>query len=242
MNIPRVLLPILAVLSGSVLMSFYSLSGGGQPLRDVRELPAFTQLSLSNPVRVLLRQGSPQHVEVEAAAADLSQLETNVVGSRLSISTRRGSGKLTWYQFTGPVTVYVTMPSVSALSVDGSGDLKAETSVQATLLDVAVTGSGSLQLPQVTATALETSVNGSGDVQLGGACPRHHAVLRGSGAVRAARLTTEDTQISLNGSGQAHVFATKLVQARLVGSGNVFVTGGATVSSSTMGSGQVHKE
>jgi len=76
------------------------------PAREARTVGDFTKLSLANSARVVLRQGSPQKVEVEAAAADLARIETTVEGGRLRITTKRNEGKL-WSneRFAGPVTV-----------------------------------------------------------------------------------------------------------------------------------------
>jgi hypothetical protein len=241
-NLRLLLIPVLALLGSGALTSFHPADGQVKSARSVREVPAFTRLSLSTSARLVLRQGSPQRVEVEASAADQQWVETTVKNDRLRIGTKKDASVVPWHKFEGPVVIYVTMPNVTGLSVDGSGDMKAETDLKANKLDVAVNGSGQMELPGVQASELETAVNGSGNLLLGGNCPRHETIINGSGAVKAGKLRTERTEVSIHGSGDAYVFATKAVQASLVGSGDVFVAGGAEVNSSSVGSGKVHKE
>ena len=211
--------------------------------REVRAVAAFTKLGLANSARVVLRQGSPQRVEVEASAADLARLETTVEGGKLRIGIKNQEGKR-WSNggFEGNVTVYVTMPTVEALGVSGSGQLEAAEAIKAAALDLAVSGSGKILLPQLTADKLNTAVSGSGEIMVAGVCPQHEARISGSGNVRASGLRTEASSIRISGSGTGRLYASRTLEASIAGSGDVYVRGGATVSSKIAGSGRVRKE
>ncbi|WBA41405.1 head GIN domain-containing protein [Hymenobacter canadensis] len=213
------------------------------PGREVRAVAAFTQLGLSNSAKVVLRQGSPQRVEVEAATADLARIETVVEGGRLRISTKQQTGKM-WSSdnLEGPVTVYVTMPDIAELGVSGSGQIKAEEAVKVSRLSLAVSGSGRILLPQLTASELKSAVSGSGEILVAGLCPQHEARISGSGNVRASELRTEASAIRISGSGTGRLYASRTLEASIAGSGDVYVRGGATVSSKIAGSGRVRKE
>ncbi len=213
------------------------------PGREVRNVAAFTKLGLANSARVVLRQGSPQRVEVEASAADLARLETTVESGKLRIGIKNQEGKM-WSneRFEGTVTVYVTMPTIEALSVSGSGQLEAAEAVKASALDLAVSGSGKIMLPQLTADKLNTAVSGSGEIMVAGVCPQHEARISGSGDVRATDLRTEASVIRISGSGNGRLYASRTLEASIAGSGNVYVRGGANVSSKIAGSGRVRKE
>ena len=210
--------------------------------RQVHELSPFTAVSAAGSMRVILRQGSPQRVEVEASAADQVRVETEVRNGSLSIG-RRQEGRKMWEieRFDGPVTVYVTAPTLTAVGVSGSGDLRVEGSVQAEDLLVSVSGSSSLRMPQLTARRLTTSVSGSGSATLGGSCPQHSISVSGSGAVQAADLRTDDTTVRVSGSGDARVNAAKTLTSRTSGSGSVLVSGNPQITSSKSGSGTVKR-
>jgi len=210
--------------------------------RQVREVSPFTAISAAGSMRVILRQGSPQRVEVEASAADQVRVETEVRNGSLRIG-RRQEGRKMWEieRFEGPVTVYVTAPTLTAVGVSGSGDLRVEGSVQAEDLLVSVSGSSSLRMPKLTARRLTTSVSGSGSATLGGSCPQHGISVSGSGAVQAANLRTDDTTVRVSGSGDARVNAAKTLTSYTSGSGSVLVSGNPQITSTKSGSGTVKR-
>jgi hypothetical protein len=228
------------VLASALLLSGFVATAA----RETREVASFNEVTLAGSATVILVQGSPQKVVVDAESEDLSHLETAVSGDKLRIGTKRESG-MNWsnYRFKGPVTVYVTVPTINALTVSGSGRMKADGGVKAKDLNLTVSGSGRMELAQVQAAQLETTISGSGDISInGGTVPRQAVSISGSGGVQAPKLRTENCNVRISGSGNCRVNATETLQASIAGSGNVYVTGGAKVSSSTAGSGRVRQE
>lgn len=210
--------------------------------RQVRELPAFTALTMAGSFNVVFRQGSPQRVEVEALAVDLPKIETEVSSKGLRVGVKHTEGRnYSAEKLKGDVTVYVTVPEVGALSVTGSGRLQVEGKLQAEQLRLAVVGSGDLLLPALSATELTMAVTGSGDLRVGGVCTKLAVSIQGSGDVQASELRAEEGQVSIAGSGDARVFATKTLKANIAGSGDVFVGGNAQILTSRAGSGDVHR-
>ncbi|WP_310396889.1 head GIN domain-containing protein [Hymenobacter sp.] len=230
----------LVVLAVGALSSF----GGGRPdaQRETRPVGAFTEVSLGGSARVVLKQGSPQSVVVEASAPDLAEFETVVQDQQLRLRYRQDKDGMFRSRNRGPVTVYVTAPTLTALRVGGSGKLEVDGALKAEGMALAMSGSGNLQVPQLTATTLETAVSGSGDVVVSGSCPRHEIRISGSGNVKARELKTETSKVRISGSGNANVYASKAAEASISGSGNVRVAGGGQLSSSTRGSGRISKE
>ena len=210
--------------------------------RETRSVSPFTEISLGGSARVVVKQGSPQSVVVEASKDDLADFETTVQASRLRLSFRSQEGKMFKNKSYGTVTVYVTAPSLTALRVGGSGKLEVSGALEANDMTLAVSGSGDLVVPQLRTGRLETAVSGSGDVTVGGTCPSNEIRISGSGKVRAHDLKTETSRARISGSGDAHVYASRTADAAISGSGSVYVAGGAQLSSSTRGSGRMVKE
>ncbi len=210
--------------------------------RQTREVAPFTAVTAAGSMNVIVRQGSPQRVEVDASAADQAKVETEVTGGRLRVGRRR-EDRTAWKidKFDGPVTVYVTAPRLTAVGVSGSGDLRVEGAVQAEDFEVSVAGSGNLSLTQLTATALKTGLAGSGNITLGGRCPQHRVGISGSGNVRADDLRTDDTEVRISGSGNLRANAAKTLNSRISGSGDVQLSGPAQINASKSGSGSVRR-
>ncbi|MCI1188489.1 DUF2807 domain-containing protein [Hymenobacter sp. DH14] len=221
-----------------------ALSSFTHPLadRETRSVGSFTEISLGGSARVVVKQGSPQSVAVEGSKEDLADFETAVQGSKLRLAFRDQEGKMFNNKKHGPVTVYVTAPSLTALRVGGSGKMEVNGALQADAMALAVSGSGDLLVPQLQAGRLETAVSGSGDVTVGGTCPSNDIRISGSGKVRAHDLKTETSRARISGSGDAHVYASRTAEGTISGSGGMYVAGGAQLSSSTRGSGRVVKE
>ena len=231
----------LLVLAAGALSSFTNTRPVAD--RETRSVGSFTEISLGGSAHVVVKQGSPQSVVVEASKEDLADFETEVQGNKLRLSFRQkpGSGMFN-YKNHGPVTVYVTAPSLTALRVGGSGKLEMNGPLEADALTLAVSGSGDLVVPQLKAGHLETAVSGSGDVTVGGICPSNEIRISGSGKVRAHDLKTETSRARISGSGDAHVYASRSAEGSISGSGGMYVAGGAQLSSTTHGSGRVVKE
>ncbi|KAA9331411.1 DUF2807 domain-containing protein [Hymenobacter busanensis] len=207
------------------------------PRREVREVAAFTHLSLSTSAEVEVRQGASQKVEVQATPADLAELETVVKDGRLTIRAKDHTG-MNWRSFKGPVKVFVTMPTISALSVAGSGRMTALDVVKNDKLKLSVSGSGRLQVP-VQAQQLTSSISGSGSMKLSGSAPAFEVHVSGSGSIQAAELRAEAVAVHISGSGNCQVQASQTLDAHIAGSGNVRYAGSPRITQHISGSGRV---
>ncbi|WP_460622347.1 head GIN domain-containing protein [Hymenobacter tenuis] len=209
--------------------------------RETRSVGAFTSVGLGGSMKVVLRQGSPQKVEVVGNSEDLAHLETKVTNGQLHINTKK-EGYFNSYRYKDNVTVFVTMPTIKALGVSGSGTIKAADPIKANNLDLAVSGSGGIELTSVTADKISSSLSGSGTIAASGAAPSHDISVSGSGGVQARNLKSKTCSISISGSGDCRVQATDRLEASIVGSGDVYVTGHPQIKSSVVGSGRVHQQ
>ena len=230
----------LMVLAMGMLSSFSGVRTNAS--RETRPVGAFTEVSLGGSAHVVLKQGSPQSVVVEGSPEALAGFETLVTNQQLRLGYRRNTNSLFNYEDKGTVTVYVTVPRLTALRVGGSGKLEVDGPLRADALALVVSGSGNLQVRQLAATRLETALSGSGTMLLGGSCSSHEIRLSGSGNLLAHDLKTETSRVRLSGSGIAHVYASHAADASISGSGNVFVAGGGQLSSVMHGSGHISKE
>lgn len=234
MKLLRYLLPVSLLFL--VLLSAFRTTD----VRETRSVGPFSSVELAGSMKVVVRQGAPQKVEVAGDADEVARIETVVANNRLRVGTKR-ENMSTGYRYKGPITVYVTLPTINGLAVSGSGNLQAPEALKADDLSLAVSGSGALTLARVTASKISSAVSGSGAIEMTGEAPELSISVSGSGAVKAADLQAKTCTASVSGSGNCQVNASQLLQASIMGSGNVFYTGNAVVKSSNMGSGRVRK-
>ncbi|WP_139361831.1 head GIN domain-containing protein [Hymenobacter sp. CRA2] len=207
--------------------------------REVRQVAAFSKLTLATSAEVILVQGSTQKVEVSGSAEDLKELTTTVENGRLTVGTVQKNWN-NWRGFKGSVKVYVTMPSIEALAVSGSGQLHADQMLRGGSVQVAVSGSGQLRAP-LTAESIEANVSGSGSLKLSGSTTSLNAGISGSGRIEAGELAAKTCEARLSGSGNCRVNVAQTLDARISGSGNVYYAGSPRVTSHVAGSGRVSK-
>jgi Putative auto-transporter adhesin, head GIN domain len=186
--------------------------GSGTPASQLRNLPSFEALELAGSTELTVRIGD-QAVVVEADDNLVGRVTTEVRAGTLVVGT---DGSFTT---SSPMRVDVTVPTLNALVLSGSGIMVVE-DISAERLRVRVPGSGLLRA-NGTAELLDAGLSGSGDVQL-------------------ENLVARDVVATLSGSGRLQVHATRSLDASVPGSGIIFYGGNpADVAKSVSGTGAI---
>jgi hypothetical protein len=234
--VPAALLASLSLLVAGEALAFFSTKvvPSGKVATESREARAFTGVAVSIPATVVLRQGEPASVSVEADDNLLPEVETVVEGGTLKIRYKRNldvPGRAT-------LRVLVVSPTIESLSLAGSGDMLAE-SLRSKSLAISVAGSGDVRIAKLEADSLKASIAGSGDVKVAGKVATLSASIAGSGDLEAARLESARAKVSIAGSGDATLWVRESLDVSCVGSGDVRYVGDPVVKSSSVGSGSV---
>jgi hypothetical protein len=188
--------------------------GSGVPATQAREVAAFKSLELAGSNNVVIRVGGKQSVLVKADDNFIDLVTTEVQSGTLVIANTPGS-----FTTKSPTSVEVTVPTLTALTLSGSGNIVVN-DIEAESLKVALPGSGTLT-GSGTATRLDVTVSGSGVVQF-------------------TRLVANDVQALVSGSGSIFITATKSLDASVAGSGAILYTGSPQdVTKSVTGSGAI---
>jgi len=187
--------------------------GSGVPAAQTRAVPGFSSLDLAGSNNVTIVVGAPQSVVVRADSNLIDHVTTQVVAGTLVIGD---TGNFTTRT---PMSVDVSVPSLTALSLSGDGQISV-TGVNAPQLTVTVSGSGLLSAAG-TVTRLDVTISGDGQAQLG-------------------QLTARDVQAVVSGSGLIQVTATASLDAAVPGSGSIVYSGNPSqVTTSVTGSGAI---
>jgi hypothetical protein len=189
--------------------------GSGVASSQERSLAEFTAIEIAGSADVFVTVGKTQHVVVESDDNILPLIETSVQSGKLVISTK----SLTSISPRLPIHVIVTMPSLEAASLSGSGNITINGVNSETLM---------LNLP------------GSGNINVSGTARRVTVSLNGSGNIQCGDLEAQAVDASLNGSGNVNVYASQHLGVTIRGSGSVHYRGNpAEVNQSVLGSGSV---
>jgi hypothetical protein len=182
---------VLLIHSGS--SSGPGVQGSGVAATQTRSVASFSSLNLAGSNDVTVTIGGPQSVVVHADSNLINNVTTQVVAGTLVI------GDTGSFTTRAPMSVDVSVPSLTAVNLSGSGRIYV-TGISASQLTVTVSGSGLLSATG-TATQLDATVTGSGLGQLSQLVARDaHAVVTGSGLIQVTATTSVDATVSGSGA------------------------------------------
>ncbi|MGD9929752.1 MAG: head GIN domain-containing protein [Mangrovibacterium sp.] len=222
------------------LIAFFIGFQSVQAAEEMREVAAFSEISLRIPGKLYLEQGSKQSIEIVAKQSTLDEIITEVKGRELII--RFKSKNYLWKDFeTGKIEIFITVPEIGALSVSGSGDIINDGEINSRILNLAVSGSGDILLNDLKAERLKVAISGSGDVELAGNGKTEDlsVAISGSGNYKGADFACDDVNVRIAGSGSAYVHADRVLNVRVAGSGDVKYKGNPQIDQTVVGSGRV---
>lgn len=190
----------------------------GKTVAQARTLPPFGSVELAGSNNVSISVGKPQAVVVHADRDALRHVTTEVTGGSLIVGNTAGR-----IPTVHTMRVVITVPSLSALTLSGSGIISA-TNVNGGPLDVALRGTGIVNAAGST-TRLKVTLSGSGDANLQNlVAVDATAVLAGTGAIFVN--VAHDLHASLPGTGTiVYIGHPKHLQTSITGSGSIVPPG-----------------
>jgi hypothetical protein len=212
----------------------------GPMVKRTYQLAGFDKVELAGSHDVIVTVGPAFSVSAEGDAKTLDRMEIVVEDGALQVRSKRRKGG--WFNSDHGgrhVTVRVTMPSLAAASIEGSGDITVD-KVEGASFAGSVAGSGDLDLSAMKVGDTAFSIAGSGGIRARGTSDSAAMSIAGSGDVDAAGLETKKVKVSIAGSGDVRTRAMETADISIMGSGDVTVDGPAKCKTSKMGSGDVH--
>ncbi|NVJ70623.1 MAG: DUF2807 domain-containing protein [Alphaproteobacteria bacterium] len=201
---------------------------------ETRDVGSFDEVYLKGSMDVEVRVGKEQSVRVVADSDIIHHLETEVRGGELHIGLERGN-----YRNIKKMVVYVTVPSLKAAGIYGSGDMLVE-DADADEFEIDLRGSGDAVFKDAKFGNIEMNLQGSGDIEVDGTCNTVDIELRGSGDIDADDMVCKNANVELRGSGDIEVHATDAADISVHGSGDVVVSGSPDqLRSRVRGSGDI---
>ncbi len=167
--------------------------GSGAAVTQTRAVASFTGLDLAGSNNVTIIAGGPQSVVVHADSNLVNHVTTGVVAGTLVIGDTGGFTTRT------PMSVDVSVPSLTALNLSGGGQISV-TGINTSQLTVTVSGSGLLSAAG-TVTRLDVTLSGDGQAQLSQLTASDvHAVVSGSGLIQVTATTSQGAAVPGTGA------------------------------------------
>lgn len=209
-------------------------SGGEGGRRDF-DVGNFDRVALLGGQDVVVTVGDARSVRAEGDAKALERLEVKVENGELRIGYRRNS---IFSGHSGKTRVHVTVPSLRAASIAGSGDLRIDR-VEGGDFEAGIAGSGDMQIGAMQVGTAKVSIAGSGNVTAAGTAEEADVSVVGSGDVGLGQLQANRAKVSVAGSGDVAAHASESADVSIMGSGDVRITGTSRCTVNKAGSGSV---
>jgi hypothetical protein len=212
-----------------------SVKGSGTIATETRQITGFTKVALEGAMDVYITKGENESVRIEADENLLKLITTKIDNGELEIGSDMD------LEPSKTIKVYVTARVLEAMSVEGSGDMIAQSAFASTSFAASIAGSGDIT-GEIQAEQLDASIAGSGDIKLKGSANKMSIDVAGSGDVNTIDLVSKSVDINIAGSGDCQVHAVEAINANVMGSGNIQYRGEPKVTQSIMGSGSISKK
>jgi Putative auto-transporter adhesin, head GIN domain len=192
--------------------------GSGNVVSQPREVSGFTKVELSGSGELTIEKTGTESLTISAEDNLLPRLTSDVSGDTLILGTKPNT------------TIVPTKPISYALTVKD-------------LTGIAVSGSGSARVSNLTTNSLTTQISGSGTITASGTANDQDIAISGSGGYQAEQLTSKTAKVQISGSGDASVLATELLDVKISGSGTLTYSGNPQqITQEISGSGKLIKK
>ena len=226
----------LFLLTGCVVNIQDSITGNGNVVRQTRDLPEFTGIKVSSGIDVILTQGTPQRIEVEADENLQEWILTDVTGNVLNVHTDKS------IRLAKTKKVYVTCANLDQIEISSAGDVTAETPFKTDNLRIEMSSAGDLKL-DVEANEISITISSAGNAYLKGKTGALRADLSSAGDLNAFDLEAKKGDVSVSSAGSARVYVTEEASFRSSSAGDIDYKGDPKITEiNTSSAGSVNKK
>jgi Putative auto-transporter adhesin, head GIN domain len=222
----------------AIVAGFFLLTGnsfGQSVVKETRDVSGFTGVSFGLAGDLVIKFGSSCNVVLEGDSKYIKDIETVVRNGKLVIR-RDNFGMFN----NEKVNVYITMQEVKSLGLSGSGRAAVEGTVKTDVLELSVSGSGKISIPEVFSNEMNCSISGSGDINVvSGQVGKADLSISGSGGYVGDNVVIKDFRAGISGSGSCSCNVSESLNASISGSGNVVYSGNPKINVRSSGSGHV---
>ena len=227
LNIILIALLILGCGSGDCIR------GEGELETRTLELGPIQRIEVQGAIDVRLSRQEQQQAEAQGQPNILDLLDTEVRDGVWTIRTRQ------CVRSRKDLIITLGVPTLSGISIQGSGDVSSEDEFETEELAVEILGSGDLKI-EARASSLQATIAGSGDMTISGSCELFSSEIRGSGDIDAGGLKCVQAKADILGSGDIELHVTEALEANVTGSGNISYKGSPSkLTQNVTGSGSI---
>lgn len=228
-------LGLAACVDGPVTITSGDVDGSGTILSEDRDIADFDSINLAGEGRVIVIQGQPASLTIEADDNLLAHIDTTVSGGVLAITTEPGID----INPTDSIIYRITGTNINQLSLTGAGSFEMS-DVDVNSLSLVLSGAGDIDIGNVVADDLSVEIAGAGDITVAGAVDSQEVNIPGAGSYEARDLESAQADVRTSGVGSATVWVTDQLAATVSGVGSIEYYGSPVVTEVVSGVGSIN--
>jgi len=224
-----------ALVPGGVQMT--RVTGSGTPTQEERSVGGFTGVDLAGQGALTITLGDRARLVIEADDNLLPYLETELHGGILRLQTQSGIN----LHPRSPIRYRLTARTLDTVILSGSGSIEAP-DLQSPRFAAKISGSGDLATGELRAAEVRLDISGSGNARLGAVrAERVKTTISGSGEVHIEGGEAAQQSVAISGSGdyQAGALASAEARVQLSGSGDAAIQAREHLQTRISGCGSV---
>jgi hypothetical protein len=215
------------------------LRGEGNKTTTNPAVNSFNSVSVDIEVNTVIniREGATPSVQIQGYENLLKHIVAEVNNNRLRITHDLDD---TWRMESEGVTVTITMPAITNLTLMGAADAEVHGNITGRSFYLDVSGASDVSIDNITVDSFLVDASGATDLEVkGGTVKFAEYDISGAGEVKAYPLQTEETIASISGAGTSHITALQKLTADISGAGAIKYKGHPTITKDISGAGTI---
>jgi hypothetical protein len=199
---------------------------------------SFDRIRVDGPYRVKLTTGVAPFAKATGSAAAIEGVSIAVQGRTLVIQGNPSAWGGYPGQSPGPVELAVGTHEISTAWLNGAGALSVS-KVKGLSFDIAVQGSGSVAVADLTVDQLKLGISGMGSATIAGSAQKATAIIRGNSSLDASALNVKELTLGADGGATIKAVATDTAKVDARGTAGIELAGSPACIVNAQGSATV---
>jgi hypothetical protein len=212
------------------------------PNAEVRQVPSFHGIQVSNAFDVLISQSGTEALAVSAGdKEDVALIETEVRDGILTIKLKEG--KNSWWPRARKLKAYVSVKTLDNIKAGGASDIRIEGGLKTQDLYIDLSGASDLKGSISAAGNLNIRLSGASDLDISGSAAFTKIDANGASDMDGYEFATQSCDAHASGASSVTISVDKEISAKLSGASSMRYKGSAVIKNiSTSGASKISKK
>jgi hypothetical protein len=210
--------------------------GNGKMTSSERTLPPFEKIRISGSAEVRFHASQEYRAVITVDSNIEEYVILKTINKTLNIDLR---DERSYSYISFIVDVYC--PSISGISISGSGKFEGADKIIAETFESKISGYGKID-GDIECDTLSVNISGSGEINITGTSKEADVNISGSGNFNGTELQNNRVVIHVSGSGNISIWVLEYLKVNVSGSGNIKYRGNPKIDYSASGSGRLISE